>query len=163
MDLEVSQCVPQTVRQSGLKPQQGLDGHLVDLLEALAVHAGEVLDLELLDEILVGVGEEHLPHDPAGVEAGLPVGELGGEQLGGHLLGDEFLAEHVLDDGSLLFPFGILDFEEHIELISEKLYGTRMSNYIFVYIEAMLHDIGMSRLEFLLKEICKSFWVGNRL
>ena len=36
-DLEVSQCIPETVGQPGLQLEKGLNGNLVDFLETLAV------------------------------------------------------------------------------------------------------------------------------
>ena len=55
VDLEVPQGVSEAVRQTRLQSQQWLDGHFVDLLEAFAVDAGEVLNLKLLDQVFVGV------------------------------------------------------------------------------------------------------------
>ena len=117
VDLRVAHDVAERVGERGLKLQQRLEGHLVDVLEAIAVEVGEVLGLKFANEFLVGVLQEHLPYGSTRVYVEYLLMQFLLDQPLGLILVDYALLDETVYDQRFLLSLGDLDVEERVDFV----------------------------------------------
>lgn len=64
----IPKYIAQAICQTWLEPQQGLNGHFINLFETTAIHTGEILNFKFFDQKLICITQKHFSHDPVWVK-----------------------------------------------------------------------------------------------
>lgn len=156
VDLWVSHDVAERVGQGGLKLQERLEGHLVDVFETITVEIGEVLCLKLPDEFFIGICEEHLPYGSARIYIEYLFMQLLLDKSLCLFLIDDALFYETVNDECFLFSLGDLNVEECVDFVDVVVHGFLVVERMLMEVELVFFDEFLWSFELAAEEVCEN-------